>query len=165
MTSPLRRRQQRRYPGLYRGLVVNATDPQQHHRVQVSLPWLSSTTPSWAATLRQPGVQPQVGDEVLVGFDAGRLSQPYVVGVLTSAQPTTIELSDQNGNTVRLSSSGVDITASAEVRITATKIHLTSGMGEADAGIWKFSGVVQSQTLIADSVVAASYTPGTGNLM
>src|SRR3954467_11816321 len=124
MTSPLRRRQQqqRRYPGLYRALVVNPTDPQQTHRVQVSLPWLSGSTTSWAATLRQPGVGLQIGDEVVVGFDAGRLSQPYVVGLLTSAQPTVIELSDDNGNTVRLSTSGVDITASAEVRVSASKI-------------------------------------------
>jgi uncharacterized protein involved in type VI secretion and phage assembly len=165
MTSPLRRRQQRRYPGLYRALVVNVTDPQQQHRVQVSLPWLTGAASSWAATLRQPGVQPQVGDEVIVGFDAGRLSQPYVVGVLASAQPTVIELSDENGNTVRLSTSGVDITASAEIRISASKVHLSSGLGEVDAGLWKFSGVVQSQTLITDSVVAASYSPGAGNLM
>ena len=38
-------------------------------------------------------------------------------------------------------------------------------MGSSDAGIWKFSGVVQSQTLITDSVVAASYSPGAGNVM
>jgi Type VI secretion system/phage-baseplate injector OB domain len=164
MTSALRRRQQRRYPGLYRGLVLDATDPQLQHRVQVTVPSVSGSLATWAATLRGPG-SPQVGDEVLVGFDAGRLDRPYVVGILASSTPGTVELSDENGNTIRLSPSGVEISAAGEVRISASKISFSSGMGSADAGIWKFSGVVQSQTLITDSVVAASYTPGTGNVM
>ena len=164
MTSALRRRQQRRYPGLYRGLVVDATDPQLQHRVQITVPSVSGAVATWAATLRGLG-SPQVGDEVVVGFEAGRLESPYVVGVLASSTPSTIELSDENGNTIRLSPSGVEISAAAEVRITASKISFSSGMGSSDAGIWKFSGVVQSQTLITDSVVAASYSPGAGNVM
>jgi hypothetical protein len=164
MTSALRRRQQRRYPGLYRGLVVEATDPQLQHRVQITVPSVSGAVAAWAPTLRGLG-SPQVGDEVLVGFEAGRPESAYVVGVLASSTPSEIELSDENGNTIRLAPSGVEISAAAEVRIAASKISFTSGMGTVDAGIWKFSGVVQSQTLITDSVVAASYTPGTGNVM
>jgi len=37
-------------------------------------------------------------------------------------------------------------------------------MLEVDAGMSKFSGVVQCDTLIATSVVASSYTPGAGNV-
>jgi hypothetical protein len=37
-------------------------------------------------------------------------------------------------------------------------------MVEVDAGMAKFSGVVECDTLIASSVVAASYTPGAGNV-
>jgi hypothetical protein len=33
-----------------------------------------------------------------------------------------------------------------------------------DAGMTKASGVVECDTLIANSVVAASYTPGAGNI-
>ena len=33
-----------------------------------------------------------------------------------------------------------------------------------NAGMSKFSGVVQCDTLIANSVVSASYTPGAGNV-
>ena len=33
-----------------------------------------------------------------------------------------------------------------------------------DAGMAKFSGVVECDTLVANSVVAASYTPGAGNI-
>ena len=35
---------------------------------------------------------------------------------------------------------------------------------EVDAGMSKFSGVVKCDTLITNSVVAASYTPGAGNI-
>jgi hypothetical protein len=33
-----------------------------------------------------------------------------------------------------------------------------------DAGMAKFSGVIQADTLIAKSVVSSSYTPGVGNV-
>ena len=33
-----------------------------------------------------------------------------------------------------------------------------------NAGMSKFSGVVQCDTIIANSVVGASYTPGAGNI-
>ena len=133
--------------------------------MQVTVPSVTGSSALWALTLRAPGGAPQVGEEVLVGFDAGLSTQPYVVGVLASGQPpTTVELSDGNGNSVRLSSSGIDVTAAAEVRISASRITFTSGTGTVDAGIWTFSGVVRSQTLITESVVAASYTPGAGNV-
>jgi hypothetical protein len=164
MTPVLRRRQQRRYPGLYRGLVVDTADPQQNRRVQVIFPWLPRAPAAWADTLRDPGGPPEVGDEVLVGFDAGRLAHPYVVGVLAAGRAPLVELSDEHGNSLRLSPSGIDIAAAGEVRINASKISFASALGSADAGMWTFSGVVKSSTLIADSVVAASYTPGAGNL-
>ena len=165
MPPPLRRRRQQRVPGLYRATVVNATDPRQAHRLQVTIPLVSGTTATWAPTLRDLGGPPQVGDEVLVGFEAGDPRHPYVIGVLaTSAQPP-VEMSDENGNSVRLSSSGIDLTTSGEVRVAASKIHFSAGLGETDAGMWRFSGVVKSDTLIANSVVAASYTPGAGNVM
>jgi hypothetical protein len=37
-------------------------------------------------------------------------------------------------------------------------------MVDVDAGMAKFSGVVECQTLVATSVVAANYTPGAGNV-
>jgi hypothetical protein len=37
-------------------------------------------------------------------------------------------------------------------------------MMQVDAGMARFSGVVQCDTLIANSVVSSSYTPGAGNL-
>jgi hypothetical protein len=167
MTSALRRRQQQRlFTGLYRGLVVDAADPLQSHRVRVSFPWLAGSTPAWASTLRDPTGPPEVGDEVVVGFDAGRITIPYVLGVLAGgAAARSVELSDANGNALRLSSSGVEITSSSAVHLTASTTHLSSGTARVDCAMSEFSGVVKADTLIATSVVAASYTPGAGNIM
>ena len=68
------------------------------------------------------------------------------------------------GSTIRIDSSGITIQASAMVEVEASQLRLSAGMVEVDAGMSKFSGVVKCDTLITNSVVAASYTPGAGNI-
>jgi hypothetical protein len=164
MTRLLRRRTARRYPGLYRAIVVDATDPQGSSRLKVSVPSVSGAPLAWAPTLQHLGAGPQVGEEVLVGFEAGALDAPYVVGVLATGPSSAVEIADGNGNSIRLTSSGIDITGSAEVRLTTSTIKVTAGSANVDAGMSKFSGVVKASTVIADSVIAASYSPGAGNI-
>jgi uncharacterized protein involved in type VI secretion and phage assembly len=79
--------------------------------------------------------------------------------------PGAIEISDSNGNSIKLQSSGITIQASAKVTITASTIDFSAGMINADTGMAKFSGVVQTTTALATSVVGSSYTPGAGNLL
>ena len=164
MTRLLRRRTARRYPGLYRAIVVDATDPQGSNRLKVSVPSLSGAPLAWAPTLRHLGAGPQVGEEVLVGFEAGALDTPYVVGVLATGSSSPVEIADENGNSIRLTSSGIEINGAAEVRLATSTIKVTTGSVNVDAGMSKFSGVVQASTVIADSVIAASYSPGAGNI-
>jgi hypothetical protein len=78
--------------------------------------------------------------------------------------PGAIEVADSNGNSVKLESSGVTIQASAKVTISASQVQISAGMLTIDAGMSKFSGAVQADTVIANSIVAASYTPGAGNI-
>lgn len=164
MTPLTRRRRARRYPGLYRATVVDANDPQGSNRLQVSVPSLSDTALPWAPTIRDLGARPHVGEEVLVGFEAGDLASPYVVGVLATGPSPRMEIADENGNSIRLSSSGIELSAAAEVRLTASTVKVVAGSVEFDAAMTQFSEVVKSSTLIADSVVAASYSPGAGNI-
>jgi hypothetical protein len=77
----------------------------------------------------------------------------------------SILIQDSNGNTIRLESSGITIQASAKVVVTASQIELAASMVTIDAGMAKFSGVVKADTLIANSVIASSYTPGAGNIL
>ena len=78
--------------------------------------------------------------------------------------PGSVEIVDSNGNSVKLESAGITITASAKVSVSAGTMEVSAGMVTVNAGMSKFSGVVQCDTLITNSVVSASYTPGAGNI-
>jgi uncharacterized protein involved in type VI secretion and phage assembly len=78
--------------------------------------------------------------------------------------PGSIEITDSNGNAVKMQSSGITVNASAKVIINASTIEINAGVLHVNAGMSKFSGVVQADTVIATSVVGSSYTPGAGNI-
>jgi len=78
--------------------------------------------------------------------------------------PGEVTIEDSNGNSIKLTASSIKIEAAAGVEVTASKFRVSAGMVEIDAGMAKFSGVVHCDTLIANSVVASSYTPGAGNI-
>jgi uncharacterized protein involved in type VI secretion and phage assembly len=78
--------------------------------------------------------------------------------------PGAVEIVDSNGNSIKLETSGITITAAAKVTVNASQVAVTAGMVTVDAAMSKFSGVVQCDTLISNSVVSASYTPGAGNI-
>jgi uncharacterized protein involved in type VI secretion and phage assembly len=78
--------------------------------------------------------------------------------------PGAVEIVDSNGNSIKLETSGITITAAAKVTVNASQVAVSAGMVTVDAGMSKFSGVVQCDTLISNSVVSASYTPGAGNI-
>ena len=78
--------------------------------------------------------------------------------------PGSVEIVDSNGNSVKLETSGITVTASAKVTVNASTVEISAGMVTVNAGMSKFSGVVQADTVISNSVVSASYTPGAGNI-
>lgn len=77
----------------------------------------------------------------------------------------TVEIEDANGNRVRLEASGVTIQAAAKVTVSASIVELNAGEILINAGLTHVSGVLQADTVIANSVVGSSYTPGVGNLV
>jgi uncharacterized protein involved in type VI secretion and phage assembly len=74
-----------------------------------------------------------------------------------------VTVSTPDGASIALEHGNITIQASGTVEIDASKIKLSAGQVEVGAGIAKFDGVVQCDTLIANSVIASSYTPGAGN--
>jgi uncharacterized protein involved in type VI secretion and phage assembly len=78
--------------------------------------------------------------------------------------PGAVEIEDSNGNSVKLETGGITVTASARVSVSASQVNVSAGMVVVDAGMSRFSGVVQADTVIANSVISASYTPGAGNI-
>ena len=78
--------------------------------------------------------------------------------------PGSVEIVDSNGNSVKLETAGITVTASAKVTVNASQVAISAGLVTVDAGMSRFSGVVQADTVISNSVVSASYTPGAGNI-
>jgi hypothetical protein len=78
-------------PGLVIGTVVNNMDPKNQGQVQVMFPWLAPSYISAWARVMQIGASkvgggflwvPEIGDEVLIGFDRGSIDHPFVIGNL-----------------------------------------------------------------------------------
>lgn len=211
----------RKFYGVFPALVIDNVDPINLGRVQVRFQLIGVTSEPWARMVtlmagenRGTWFIPDVGDEVLVAFEAGDVRQPYIIGSMWDATrlppetmarnnnkkllrsrngvrvilddqssqesfivetpggqrvtlkdgPGLIEIMDSNGNSVRLESSGITVNVSSKVTINATTIEISSGMVTVNSGMARFSGVVQCDTLISNSVTSASYSPGSGNI-
>ena len=85
---------------------------------------------------------------------------------LDDAAGGTVTLKHSNGATVKIDAAGnIEITANVKVKITAPAgLDVTAAMVTVDAAMSKFSGVVKADTVITNSVVSSSYTPGAGNV-
>ncbi len=84
---------QGRIGGLVNATVTDTRDPEGRGRVKLAFPWLDGEYVSdWARTAEAGGkggggvFGPEVGDEVLVGFEQGRVDHPYVLGGLYNGQ-------------------------------------------------------------------------------
>jgi uncharacterized protein involved in type VI secretion and phage assembly len=103
-----------RWYGVYPALVTDLRDPDGQGRVKVSLPWAAdpdgASYLSWArlSTLmagngRGTWFVPEVGDEVLIGFEAGDPRRPFVLGALWNGSDKPPESMDGAGrNDVRV---------------------------------------------------------------
>jgi uncharacterized protein involved in type VI secretion and phage assembly len=100
----------------------------------------------------------QQGQETLI------LETPGGQKVTLKDGPGTVTIEDSNGNSAKLEAAGITVTAAAKVTVNASLVAVSAGMVKVDAGMSKFSGVVMADTVIANSVISASYTPGAGNI-
>lgn len=94
------------FPGLITGVVTDNNDPLNLGRVQVHLPSLSDDiVTSWARiAVPMAGNQrgfytlPEVGDEVLVGFEQGNPEFPYILGSLWNSKDKPPETNQNSTN-------------------------------------------------------------------
>lgn len=142
----------------------------------------------------QPGVGllsiPPVGAEVWVEFEGGDPASPVWSGfvwsaplpptadpgdvviatdggprILLSSADRSVSVIHPNGASIELSASGdITIRSTGSIGLSASSITLEGNTVSLSADLVRASAVMQCQTLIADSVVSASYTPGTGNI-
>lgn len=77
-----------------------------------------------------------------------------------------IQLTHSGGAQIEIESSGtIKITALNEVKVDAPSgMTVTAAQVTVNAAMSKFSGVVQADTVITNTVVSATYTPGAGNV-
>ena len=85
---------------------------------------------------------------------------------LDDAAGGTVTLAHSNGATIKIDAAGnIEITANVKIKINAPAgLEVTAAMVTVNAGMSNFSGVVKADTVITNSVVSASYTPGAGNI-
>ncbi|MEO6086471.1 MAG: VgrG-related protein [Umezawaea sp.] len=90
-----------RQAGVVPAIVSDVKDPAKLGRVRLTFPWLSKDfTSGWARTVQSGAgngrgalVLPEVGDEVLVGFELGDFEAPYVLGGLHNGKDALPTLS------------------------------------------------------------------------
>ena len=163
---------------IYRATVVSVDDPQGLGRVLLSqvrpLRGVATTSQGWAAVVATPlgpsaELRPcfAVGDPVLYAAERlpfvgavvlGRVQSGTGPALLVQAQGDALQITAPAGHRVLLQADGA-------VEVAASQVHISAGMLTVDAGMSKFSGVVKCDTLITNTVVAATYTPGAGNLV
>ena len=113
-----------RFYGVYPAQVSDIRDPDNQGRVKVRLPWSPDASgaayEAWARIAAMMGGNnrgtwfiPDVNDEVLVVFEAGDPSRPYVIGGLWNGQDAPPEAMDGAGSNHRKvirSRNGVKVT-------------------------------------------------------
>lgn len=92
------------------------------------------------------------------------LATPAGLAVTLSDVVGAIRIADASGNLVVFDHGGVAVTSAGTVTVTAATVHVATRALQVDTATAIFSDVVQCDTLIANSVVASSYTPGAGNV-
>lgn len=127
------------YFGLYPALVTDIVDPDRLGRVQVRFPWLGTQgdaeVRAWA-TLCSPYADadqgllafPEVGSQVVIGFEAGNLRRPYVVGAAWNGQAATPHQPEQ-ANNVRMLRSRSDSRLVLDDTAGAEKVEITMASG------------------------------------
>jgi len=86
-----------------------------------------------------------------------------VSGELTDSGGGKIEFRI-GGTTVTYDQQGVTVNTAMNVKVQATQVEISAAMVTVNSALSKFSGVVQADTVITNSVISASYTPGAGNI-
>ncbi len=73
-------------------------------------------------------------------------------------------LEDGSGVQVRLAAAGLELRSPTRVEVHASTVEVSAATLTVNSGMSTFSGVVKADTVITNSVVASSYTPGAGNV-
>lgn len=82
---------------------------------------------------------------------------------LSDGSPSVL-IEDANGNSIKLESGGVTVRAAARLVLQSPIVEIDASQLTLNAGIVQCSGVLKADTVLANTVSAAAYTPGAGNV-
>ena len=68
------------------------------------------------------------------------------------------------GSRITVDRLGIHIKSASVIELNGVRVSVTASQVQVDSPMVQASGVVQCSTIIANSVVGASYTPGAGNV-
>ena len=98
-----------------------------------------------------------------VGAATLTLKTPGGQSVALTDGGAQITVTDLTGNSIQLAPGGITITSVGPLNISAPTASCDIGLLSVDSAMTTFSGVVQCEVLIAETVVGTTYTPGIGN--
>jgi uncharacterized protein involved in type VI secretion and phage assembly len=105
-----------------------------------------------------------VFDQSSQGDETITISQPCGNSIVIP-ENGTLQLEHFQGSVVHIGDGdGITVRSPWKIRMEAPQVNVSAAMVKVDAGMVKCSGVLQCDTLIANTVVAATYTPGAGNI-
>ncbi|MBL9080151.1 MAG: hypothetical protein JNL08_21840 [Planctomycetes bacterium] len=89
--------------------------------------------------------------------------QVNAAGQLRIVSASNIYL-EAGANWIELGITGIDLTAGANLKLEAAQLRFQSAMVQNASAMTENSGVVRCDTLITNTVIATTYTPGAGNV-
>jgi uncharacterized protein involved in type VI secretion and phage assembly len=113
--------------------------------------------------LSRQGIRMTMDDTI--GAVKLRLETPGGNSIVLDDGQLSITVEDMSGNSMTMQPSGITITAAAQVKVNAATVEVSAGMVTVNAAMSRFSGIVQCDVLISNTVVSATYMPGVGNLL
>lgn len=123
--------------GVAVGVVTDNEDPDGMGRVKLEFPWRDASDESYWARIATPMAGsdmgtyflPEVGDEVLVGFENGDVSHPYVLGSLWNGSESPPEDNADGTNDVRQIKSRSGHAVTFDDNDTTGKVEIETNAG------------------------------------
>jgi len=155
--------------GLTVGIVTNNRDPEKLGRIKVCFPWLSDTVESnWARIVSPMAGKnrglfflPDLGDEVLVAFERGRVESPFILGALWNGEDTPPETNDDGANNQRVIKSRSGHVIRLDDRDGGEQIEIVDASGKNTIRIDTRSNAI---TIRAEGNIAIESASGTVSL-
>ncbi|MFL5932111.1 MAG: VgrG-related protein [Gaiellaceae bacterium] len=162
------------------GIVTNNDDPEKLARVRVKYPTLDDENEgAWARVVavgagpeRGQLMLPQVGDEVLIGFEGGNPHRPYVLGALWNGKdkPRTEHWDPRgtgkpDGSYVLRSPKHIDIAAVEDVVIKADKDMTVVVKGKSTETVEKTQEMTVKQSFKLDAATELTLVCGRAKIV